>query len=233
MSTVINGPTSSPAPQQLVVAQCAMQTDKDLIFGAHNAPIKEQDFKDHHVCVAAHTPVWYDRAGLHSSRINKDVIQVSACGSLPKLGGKGINAYSDYLNPPNVRTGNDDQRLLSLQVLGVAQTAISDGAGVRASPEAMGRLGVAIGGLVPMTMQSKDMDTAKIGDFIHLSQGVASNCTISGAPKGFRLLSLGTMDAMRNGRPREDGGGIIAKGPYIGRIFQFGPGIDEVQVLLC
>ena len=237
MSTVINGPTSSPAPQQLVVAQCAMQTDKNLIFGAHNKPIKEEDFKDHHVCVAAHTPVWYDRAGLHSSKINKDVIQVSACGSL-------LNANGPYQNmnkadEPTISVIRDkSDRLVALQALGVAQAAVSDGASVRASPEAMGRLGVAIGGLVPMTLQTGQMATAQIGDYVYLGSN-QSNCTVSGAPKGLELTALITEPPETSGRPRcqrqdtDTGKDDYVKGSAIGRIFQFGPGTDEVQVLLC
>ena len=237
--TVINGPSAPPAPQQLVVAQCAMQTNKDLILGPHNKPITE--LKDHHVCVAAHTPVWYDRAGLHSDRINKDVIEVSGCASV--------------VRPPtyrydNMNTDNEDKVLdymrkttyskLSLQPLGIAQSAISNGSDVRNTPEAMGRLGVAIGGLVSVAVPKESMTSsnAKIGDYVYLTTDYSrAGYTISGAPTGLQCIHLEAQPNRQNGRPHayvvnSYGKGCI-KGSAIGRIFQFGPGPDEVQVLLC
>lgn len=241
MSTIINAPATAPAAQQLVVAQCAMQTEGDLIFGK-----KLKEFKDHHVCVAAHTPVWFDRTGLHSDKINKDVIQVSACGSLfdddnavpvpmEDLNTANELPIDDLRRPPNNET------VVNLQVLGVAQSAISDGSGVRRAPEAMGRLGVAIGGLVSMVALHDNLkDTnAKIGDYILAPDTVGGDYTISGAPPGLEGVKLHTNEPEPHGQPERisfdptSGDPIYMAGTTIGRIFQFGPGADEVQVLLC
>ena len=108
----------------------------------------------------------------------------------------------------------------------------------RDTRQAMGRLGVAIGGLVPMTLQTGQMATAQIGDYVYLGSN-QSNCTVSGAPKGLELTALITEPPETSGRPKcqrqdtDTGKDDYVKGSAIGRIFQFGPGTDEVQVLLC
>jgi len=244
VSHIVESPSAAPVAQQLVVAQCAV-----------DPRVKE----DHEACVAPHTPLFYDRIGLHSKGINKDVLEASACGSVVNGNTFPVKCNMDFLADTIMQRTANTKKNRAKHFVGIAQSPVLDGAGVRAHPEAMGRLGVAIGGLVPLAVSGSLLTDAKIGDYIRLDikkttrdalnelTGVSSDETysFSGAPAGFQGVLMSTYSPDSNGRPkRQLKNQIYVKdnrfsipntyidGTTIGRIFQFGPGINEVQVLV-
>ena len=246
VSKIVESPSAAPVAQQLVVAQCAVNPRVDA---------------DHQACVAPHTPLFYDRIGLHSKGVNQDVLEASACGSV--VNGTRIpfrcnlNDKEDRVYQRVVQTNARNRG--GNHFVGIAQSPVLDGAGVRAHPEAMGRLGVAIGGLVPLAVSGSLLKDAKIGDYIRLDikkgrmealnklTGVSSDETysFSGAPAGLKGVLMSTYSPDANGRPKrqldnkvyaaDDSKSVpntYIDGTTIGRIFQFGPGTNEVQVLV-
>ena len=235
---VLQSPIASPVAQQLVVAQCAV--DGSNLDG------------DHQACVAPHSPVFYDRLSVHSSGVNTDVLEVSACDTIlegqfghPRITTSQDAFQKEITEPPKKLP----------HFVGIAQTPVTNGADVRAHPEAAGRIGVAIGGLVSVAVHPEHLNNAHIGDYIRYFLSVDTEMrekvkkyTFSGAPKEYRGVPLFTSKPRINGMPgrtleakkykeiaeNKENGKLdrYIAGTFLGRIFQFGPAVNEVQVLL-
>lgn len=250
------GPTSPPVPQQLVIAQCAIQTNRNLIYPNR---VNASGIQPHEACVATHAPVFYNSESLHSNRLNEDVLEVSGCASIiNKTVNKFVNPNTgpDYELIERIRGTKEKERTLyKPRFVGISQATVSDGAGVVQSPEAMGRFAVAIGGLVSVVFSPIDKVTKKdlkIGDYLYITGGLGSGrasvggLTISGAPKDFLCPMLANSEHpeypngsparhldVKNSAPPPVSYKVLIEGQAIGRIFEFGPGENEVQVLLC
>ena len=201
MARVIQSPTAPPVPQQLVVAQCAVNTFRDGMFLEET---NKRQVETHHLCVPPHVPMYYNYAGLHSPHINADVIEASACNTARETNNKGVQ-FPFQLNS----TVMSDLDAVRIEVaghfytysnfLGISQGIVSDGEGVKKAPEAMGRIGVAINGMVSLSVSKECLKSASLGDYICFSTSTDPRngpeaYTFSAGPKGFQGIPMETYE---------------------------------------